>query len=148
LCEFDHQNYEVFFVLASESDPATSTVKRVVSQSRVKLTPLFAGRPEGRGEKVNNLIHAVSQLASGIRSPGVLWTLTGNQENPGCAAWSPHFTTRATARPPTMRWLIPNHNNFPTALLTAWNAPIVTMLGEKREQFFAGARNIHSQSGF
>ena len=28
LCEFDHQNYEIFFVLASESDPAASVVKR------------------------------------------------------------------------------------------------------------------------
>jgi len=25
LCEFDHQNYEVFFVLASEADPAYGT---------------------------------------------------------------------------------------------------------------------------
>ena len=49
LCEFDHQNYEVFFVLASESDSATPTVKRVAAQSRVKATVLFA---EGRMAEV------------------------------------------------------------------------------------------------
>src|SRR5882757_7018026 len=68
LCEFDHQNYEVFFVLASESDSATPTVKRVAAQSRVKATVLFAGRPEGRGEKVNNLIHAVMQLPKDVEA--------------------------------------------------------------------------------
>src|SRR5262249_28790511 len=41
LCEFDHQNFEVFFVLASESDPAATTVKRVASQSRAKAHVLF-----------------------------------------------------------------------------------------------------------
>src|ERR1051325_2678316 len=28
LCEFDHQNYEIFFILAAESDPAAGIVKR------------------------------------------------------------------------------------------------------------------------
>jgi len=36
-----------------------------------------------------------------------------------------------------MRWLLPNRRNLPTALLAAWNAPLVTMLSEKRE-IFAG----------
>src|SRR6266481_10168594 len=43
LCEFDHQNYEVFFILASESDPAVSIVKRVTSQARGKGHLIFAG---------------------------------------------------------------------------------------------------------
>ena len=44
LCEFDHQNYEVFFVLASESDPAASIVKRVASQAHGKGHVVFPGR--------------------------------------------------------------------------------------------------------
>src|ERR1700752_1050534 len=54
LCEFDHQNYEVFFVLASESDPAYSTVKRVAATSKVKANIVIAGKPENCSEKVNN----------------------------------------------------------------------------------------------
>ncbi len=62
LCEFDHQNYEVFFVLASESDPAYSIVKRVASTSRAKAHVIIAGKPENTSEKVNNLRVAVEQL--------------------------------------------------------------------------------------
>ena len=151
LCEFDHQNYEVFFVLASESDPATSTVKRVASQSRVKAHVLFAGRPEGRGEKVNNLIHAVSQLP-----PQFEVLVFVDSDGQPAKSWlrrmvAPLHDARYGAAT-TMRWLIPNHNNFPTLLLTAWNAPIVTMLGEKGNNFCWGGgtsirKAVFEQSG-
>src|SRR5215469_4946578 len=62
LCEFDHQNYEVFFVLASESDPAASILKRVIAQSRAKAHLIIAGPPQECGEKVNNLRAAIQQL--------------------------------------------------------------------------------------
>src|SRR4029077_13919775 len=52
LCEFNHQNYEVFFILASESDPAASIVKRVASQARGKGHVIFAGPAQNCGEKV------------------------------------------------------------------------------------------------
>src|SRR5215470_6921686 len=42
LCEFDHQNYEVFFVLALETDPAAAIAKRVAAQSKPKAHVLFA----------------------------------------------------------------------------------------------------------
>src|SRR5450432_2668031 len=53
LTEFDHQNYEIFFILASESDPAFSIVKRVAQNSRPKAQVIIAGTPDGCGEKVN-----------------------------------------------------------------------------------------------
>src|SRR5262249_43288292 len=62
LCEFDHQNYEVFFVLASESDPAHGIVQRVAASSRVKAHVIIAGKPANCSEKVNNLRVAVEQL--------------------------------------------------------------------------------------
>src|ERR1700693_4939510 len=63
LCEFDHQNYEVFFVLASENDHAHGIVKRVAASSRVKAHLIIAGQPENCSEKVNNLRIAVEQLS-------------------------------------------------------------------------------------
>ena len=45
----------------------------------------------------------------------------------------------------TMRWLIPNNNDFPSVLLAAWNAPIVTMLGRRYfEKFLLGRRHCDS----
>ncbi|HJZ66167.1 MAG TPA: glycosyltransferase [Candidatus Acidoferrum sp.] len=151
LCEFDHQNYEVFFVLASENDPAASTVKRVASQSRVKATVLFAGKPVGRGEKVNNLSYAVSQLPSDIE---VLVFV--DSDGYAGKSWlhrmvAPLIDGRYGAAT-TMRWLIPNRKNLPTWLLTAWNAPIVTMLSEKGDNFCWGGgtsirKSVFDQSG-
>jgi len=51
-----------------------------------------------------------------------------------------------------MRWLIPNRGNLPTALLAAWNAPMVTMLSEKGRNFCWGGgtairRSTFEQSG-
>lgn len=37
-----------------------------------------------------------------------------------------------------MRWLVPNVGNLPTLILAAWNAPLVTMLGEKSKNFCWG----------
>jgi ceramide glucosyltransferase len=129
LCEFDHQNYEIFFILASESDPVASIIKRVIAQSRVKAHLVIAGAPQECGEKVNNLRAAIQQLpeefeilvfADSDGLPGHSWLrrLTAPLVDPRIGA--------AT----TMRWLIANNNDFPNLLLAAWNAPILTMLGE------------------
>src|SRR5439155_947888 len=62
LTEFERQNYEIFFILASASDPARSIVERVAKNSRVKANVIIAGNPSNSGEKVNNLRVAVEQL--------------------------------------------------------------------------------------
>ena len=51
-----------------------------------------------------------------------------------------------------MRWIIPITADLPTALLAAWNAPVVTMLGEKSRNFCWGGgtairRSLFEQSG-
>jgi hypothetical protein len=48
----------------------------------------------------------------------------------------------------TMRWLVPNNNNFATAMLAAWNAPIVTMLSEKGKNFCWGGGTAIRKSIF
>lgn len=62
LTEFDHQNYETFFVLASESDPACAVIKRVMATARTRAHLIIADKPVGCGEKVNNLRLAFEQL--------------------------------------------------------------------------------------
>ena len=151
LTEFERQNYELFFVLASDRDPARSIIDRVAKNSRVKTHVVIAGNPVNCGEKVNNLRVAVEQLPEEFEvlvftdsdgRPGRFWLhrLVAPLGNP---------TIGATT---TMRWFIPNRANFPTALLAAWNAPLVTMLGEQKRNFCWGGgtairRNIFEQSG-
>jgi len=137
LCEFDHQNYEVFLVLASENDPASSILKRVAASSRVKANIVIAGKPENCSEKVNNLRAAVEQLPEEFE----VLVFADSDGRPG-KSWlhrlvAPLSDSRIGATT-TQRWFIPNHNDLPTALLAAWNAAVVTMLGSHAKNFCWG----------
>ena len=137
LCEFNHQNYEVFFVLASESDPAHSTLKRVVASSRIPAHIVIAGHPEHCSEKVNNLRVAVEQLPPEFE----ILVFTDSDGRPG-KAWLHHLVAPLSdsriGATTTMRWFLPNDNSFPAALLAAWNASVVTMLGPRQKNFCWG----------
>lgn len=147
LTEFDYRNYELFFILASASDSAYSTVKRVADHSKPPAHVIIAERPEGCGEKVNNLRVAIEQLpaefevlafADSDGRPGKFWlqrlVTTLNDKKVGAAT--------------TMRWLIPNGHNFAAALLAVWNASIVTMLSEKGKNFCWGGGTAIRRSVF
>jgi ceramide glucosyltransferase len=137
LTEFDHRNYELFFVLASAQDPAYSTVKRIAGSSRVKAHVVIAEKPDGCGEKVNNLRTAVAQVP-----PEFEVLVFVDSDGRPSRSWLHHLT--APLKDPrvgattTMRWLIPNDSGFSTALLAAWNAPLVTMLTEDGPNFCWG----------
>jgi ceramide glucosyltransferase len=137
LCEFDHQNYEVFFVLAAESDPAHSIVKRVASTSRTKAHVVIAGKPENCSEKVNNLRVAVEQLPPEFE----VLVFVDSDGRPG-KTWLHHLVAPLTdsriGATTTMRWFCPNDNGLSTALLAAWNASVVTMLGPHNKNFCWG----------
>lgn len=137
LCEFNHQNYEVFFVLASESDPAHSIIKRVAASSRVKASIVIAGKPQNCSEKVNNLRTAIEQLPPEFE----VLVFADSDGRPG-KAWLHHMVAPLTdsriGATTTMRWFIPNRNDLATALLAAWNASVVTMLGGRAGNFCWG----------
>jgi cellulose synthase/poly-beta-1,6-N-acetylglucosamine synthase-like glycosyltransferase len=151
LTEFDHQNYEIFFILASASDPAYSIVKRVAANSKPKAHVIVAEKPDGCSEKVNNLRVAIEQLPPEFE----VLVFADSDGRPG-KSWlqklvAPLSDSRIGATA-TMRWFIPNNNGFATALLAAWNAPIVTMLTEKGKNFCWGGgtairRSIFDQIG-
>jgi ceramide glucosyltransferase len=137
LCEFDHQNYEVFFILASERDQAHSIVKRVASTSRVPAHLVIAGKPENCSEKVNNLRVAIEQLPSEFE----VLVFADSDGRPG-KSWLHHLVAPLSdsriGATTTMRWFVPNNNGLPTALLAAWNAAVVTMLGAHEKNFCWG----------
>jgi cellulose synthase/poly-beta-1,6-N-acetylglucosamine synthase-like glycosyltransferase len=147
LTEFNHQNYEVFFILASASDPAAAIVKRVISSSRVKAHLIIADQPQECGEKVNNLRVAVEELPEEFE----VLVFTDSDGRPG-KAWLQRLTAplgdERIGATTTMRWLIANRSNLATALLAAWNAPIVTMLSEKGKNFCWGGGTAIRRSVF
>jgi ceramide glucosyltransferase len=151
LTEFERQNYDIFFILASGSDPARSIVERIAASSKVKVHVIIAGSPSNCGEKVNNLRVAVEQLPPEFE----VLVFADSDGRPG-KNWLHHLVAPLgdvrIGATTTMRWLIPGRTNLPTALLAAWNAPVVTMLSEKGRNFCWGGgtairRSIFEQSG-
>jgi ceramide glucosyltransferase len=151
LTEFERQNYELFFILASGSDPARSIVERVAKTSRVKAQVIIAGSPSNSSEKVNNLRVAVEQLPPEFE----VLVFSDSDGRPG-KSWLHHLVAPLgdvrIGATTTMRWLIPIRSNLPAALLAAWNAPVVTMLSEKGRNFCWGGgtairRSIFDQTG-
>jgi cellulose synthase/poly-beta-1,6-N-acetylglucosamine synthase-like glycosyltransferase len=147
LTEFERQNYEIFFILASGSDPARSVVERVAKNSRVKAHVVIAGNPINCGEKVNNLRVAVEQLPEEFE----VLVFADSDGRPG-KTWLHHLVAPLgdvrIGATTTMRWFIPNRSNLATALLAAWNAPVVTMLGEKGRNFCWGGGTAIRRTNF
>jgi len=151
LTEFERQNYEIFFILASGSDAARSIIERVAKNSRVKAHVVVAGPPNGCSEKINNLKVAIEQLPPEFE----VLAFADSDGRPG-KSWLHHLVAPLgdvrIGAATTMRWFIPNRSNLATALLAAWNAPVVTMLSEKGKNFCWGGgtairRTIFEQSG-
>src|SRR5712664_646748 len=151
LTEFERQNYEIFFILASGSDPARSIIERVAKNSRVKAHVVVAGPPSNCSEKVNNLRFAIEQLPPEFE----VLAFADSDGRPGKSLLhhlvAPLGDIRIGAAT-TMRWFIPNRSDLATALLAAWNAPVVTMLSEKGRNFCWGGgtairRSTFEQSG-
>ncbi len=151
LTEFERQNYEIFFVLASDKDPARAIVDRVAKNGKIKCTVVIAGNPAQCGEKVNNLRVAVEQVPPEFE----VLVFCDSDGRPG-RSWLHHLVAPlADSRigaTTTMRWFIPNHMSFSSAMLAAWNAPVITMLGEKGRNFCWGGgtailRTTFEQSG-
>jgi cellulose synthase/poly-beta-1,6-N-acetylglucosamine synthase-like glycosyltransferase len=151
LTDFERQNYEIFFILASGSDAARSIIERVAKNSRVKAHVVVAGPPNGCSEKVNNLKVAIEQLPPEFE----VLAFADSDDRPG-KSWLHHLVAPLgdvrIGAATTMRWFIPNRSNLATALLAAWNAPVVTMLSEKGKNFCWGGgtairRSIFEQSG-
>jgi ceramide glucosyltransferase len=147
LCEFNHQNFEVFFILASENDPAYSLLKRVAASSRVKATVVIAGQPATSSEKVNNLRVCIEQLPPDFE----VLVFVDSDGRPG-KTWLHHMVAPLSdsriGATTTMRWFIPNTSAFPNALLAAWNASVVTMLGGHAKNFCWGGGTAIRRSLF
>jgi len=147
LSEFDHQNYELFFVLASENDPAYPLLKRVASTSRVKANVVIAGRPENCSEKVNNLRAVIEQLPPEFE----VLVFMDSDGRPG-KNWLHHMVAPLVdariGATTTMRWYIPQRNDLPTALLAGWNASVVSLLGGHERNFCWGGGTAIRRSLF
>jgi ceramide glucosyltransferase len=151
LTRFEYANYEIFFTLATSLDPALKIVERVKAASTRPVHIVIAGPPESCGEKVHNLRRAVEGLSenfevivftdSDVRLPkGWLTKLIAPLQDPRIGATTAY------------RWIIPSRaigsGGFASAMASAWNASVATMLGRPRENFCWGGGTAIRRSTF
>jgi ceramide glucosyltransferase len=137
LTQFDYLLYEIFFALAGKQDPASSIVERVAAASKRKVHIVYAGPARDSGEKVNNLRAAVEQLSAEF---DVLVFADSDGRPP--RRWLAHLVSPLSdarlGAATTFRWLLPARGGFWSALVSAWNAPIATYLGNHNHNFCWG----------
>jgi cellulose synthase/poly-beta-1,6-N-acetylglucosamine synthase-like glycosyltransferase len=126
----DYANYDVLFVVESERDEAFHTLRRMGVQ-RI----LVAGRASDCGQKVHNLAHAVREAGSSA----AIYVFCDSD-----ARFQPQWLSKLIA-PLTetsvttgYRWYAAGHLDLPALLRSAWNASVVTMLGDHDRNFAWG----------
>jgi len=151
LSRFEYANYEIYFTLATSLDPALKVVEKVKAASQRPVHIVIGGPGENCGEKVHNLRRAVESLNdsfevivftdSDVRLPKHwLSKLIAPLQDPRIGATTAY------------RWIIPSRpigsGGLASAMASAWNASIATMLGRPRENFCWGGGTAIRRSTF
>lgn len=151
LTQFDYPNYEIYFSLATSLDPALKMIERFKAASQRPVHIVVAGPPEACGEKVHNLKRAVEEVPekfevlvftdSDVRLPrNWLGKLVAPLQDPRIGASTAY------------RWIIPSgslgQGAFSSALVSAWNASVATMLGRPRDNFCWGGGTAIRRKNF
>jgi len=141
LTRFDYADYEIYFSLATSLDPALKVIERVKAASKRPVHIVIAGPPENCGEKVYNLRRAVEALPEKFEV--IVFTdsdvrLSRNWLTKIIAPLQDQRIGATTA----YRWFIPSRGfgsgGFASALASAWNASVVTLLGPSGKNFCWG----------
>jgi cellulose synthase/poly-beta-1,6-N-acetylglucosamine synthase-like glycosyltransferase len=128
LASFDYPDYEIFFSMASGDDPARKIIERITAGSKHKVHIVIAGKPNGCGEKVNNLRAAIQKATNGFD----VYVFVDSDGRPGRGWLSRIVAPLADANlgaVTTFRWFFPQIGGFWSAMASAWNAPAATYLG-------------------
>lgn len=146
LCSQDYPNYEVFFVMARSDDPAYDIARRVGVACTVPSRILIAGKPEGCGEKVNNLRFAVEHVDPTFHA----FVFADSDGRPG-RQWLSHLVApladTGVAAATSFRWWLPDLGGFWSAFGAAWDSSILTLLGEHNRNFcWGGATAIRRET--
>jgi cellulose synthase/poly-beta-1,6-N-acetylglucosamine synthase-like glycosyltransferase len=125
----NYPHYQLVLAVAREQDPA-----HAILSERLRGLPhaalVVAGEAEGQGEKVHNLVQALTVVDAGAEvlvfadidarpSPDWLRSLVAQLADPG--------VTVSTG----FRWYLPGRG-FASRLRAAWDTSIATLLGERR----------------
>ena len=136
----DYPNFEARFVVESEADPACRTLRQLGIND-----VLVAGYANDRGQKVHNLAYAVAHAGA----TADIYVFCDSD-----ARFDRKWLSKLIAPVGRMsvttgyRWYVANRFHLPTLLRSAWNASVVTMLGDHDRNFAWGGSMAMRRSTF
>lgn len=144
----EYRDYEVIFVTESEHDPAYPVLSKLIKQSRRAAWLIAAGEAAQSGQKVHNLIAALDALNS-IDRRAELLVFADSDARPA-RTWladlcSP-LNDRSVGATTGFRWYVPVNGGLGAWLLSAWNASILSLLGERSGLAWGGATALWRDS--
>jgi len=136
----DYANFGVRFVVESEDDPAYGILRRLGIHD-----VLVAGYAADRGQKVHNLAYAV-QHAGELAGIYVFCDSDARFDR----QWLSKLIAPLGAMNVTTgyRWYVVNRFHWPTLLRSAWNASVVSLLGNHAGNFAWGGSMAMTRSTF
>ena len=128
----DYSNFRVQFIVESADDPAFEELQRLGA-----FNVLVAGKATDCGQKVHNLLAAVNQHAAG---PDIYAFCDSDARYP--RHWLSRLTdplsNHSIAVTTGYRWYVADDGSIPALTRSAWNASIVSMLGDHARNFAWG----------
>ncbi len=125
----DYPNYEVIFIVESDTDPALAVIEQLIQrESQVPARIIIAGRATATGQKIHNLATATAQLGDGV-------DILAFVDSDICP--EPDWLGRLVARLSRAdsgavtgyRWFVPVQTTLANCLLYSINASIAALLG-------------------
>jgi ceramide glucosyltransferase len=140
LLEQDYANYKVKFVVESEDDEAHAALSGMGV-----MDILIAGRATDCGQKVHNLAYAVRHIGG---SADIYVFCDSDARFP--RQWLSNLVAplAATNVSTGYRWYAAGRFHLPTLLRSAWNASVVTALGDHDRNFTWGGSMAMYRSSF
>lgn len=125
----NYQNYEVVFIVESETDPALEIIQKLIQrESRVPARVIIAGRATETGQKIHNLATATAQLSSDV-------DILAFVDSDICPEpdWLGRLVVRLSRADSGAvtgyRWFVPVQATLANCLLYSINASIAALLG-------------------
>ncbi len=144
----DYQNYEVVFIVESDTDPALEVIQRLIQrESQVPARIIIAGRALETGQKIHNLATATAQLGADVE-------ILAFVDSDVCPEpdWLARLVTRLS-RPDSgaitgYRWFVPVRLTLANCLLYSINASIAALLGSGGQSIVWGGSWAIRRSDF
>lgn len=145
----DYPDYELVFTVASEQDPAHAQLAEQLGRAPAKIPAtalVVAGRAEGRGEKVHNLLRGL-EAADPAAEVLVFADIDARPKRDWLRSLvAPLEDPRVTVSS-GFRWYLPG-GSFVSQLRAAWDTSIATLLGDHDHNFAWGGSMAMRASDF